>query len=202
VRYPGRGERIDEPEPTDMVSLAQDIAGALVLLADRPMVFFGHSMGAIVALETARALQAAGVEPAHLVASGSRDVPAGETVSPDEDSEDEEDDATVLARLVRLGGTDAELAEDPMFQELVLPYIRSDGRMFRAYRLQPTPRLGCPVTTVVGDTDTDADRRPWRALTTGAHREVSVHGNHFYLVDKPPMDVVRRALETVPVAGG
>ncbi|MDI5938946.1 MULTISPECIES: thioesterase II family protein [unclassified Micromonospora] len=199
VRYPGRGERIDEPEPTDLVPLARDIAEALVPLADRPMVLFGHSMGAVVALETARAMRAAGVEPAHLIASGSRDVPADEPAF--RGAEEEEDDDAILARLVRLGGTDAELAEDPIFQELVLPYIRSDGRMFHAYRMEPTPRLGCPVTTVVGDIDTDADRRPWRELTTGAHREVSVRGNHFYLVNEPPVDVVRSALRAGSAAG-
>jgi amino acid adenylation domain-containing protein len=184
VRYPGRAERIDEPEPTDLRRLAAEIAEVLVSLADRPLELFGHSMGAVVALETARSLEALGVRPAHLFASGSRNAP----YPPTEDSSagDGHGAGLVPGRLVDLGGTDPELAADPLFQELVLPYVLSDGRMFRAYRNPAAPRLRCPVTTIVGDRDDDADRRPWPDLTEGPFREHVVPGNHFYLTADPP----------------
>src|SRR6266852_5398189 len=54
VCYPGRAERIDEPPPTDLRQLAGEIAAAVEPLSDRPIALFGHSMGGIVALETAR----------------------------------------------------------------------------------------------------------------------------------------------------
>ncbi|MEU7585786.1 alpha/beta fold hydrolase [Micromonospora sp. NPDC049230] len=192
VRYPGRAERIDEPPPADMVRLGRDIADALgELLADTdvPLTLFGHSMGAVVALETARALEELGVRPAHLIVSGSRAGPLPEVAPPTELEADE-----LALRLAALGGTDAAMLDDPFFRELVLPYIRSDGEMFHAYRHRREPVLHCPVTAVVGADDTDADQRPWPELTTAGFREHVVAGHHFYLVDEPPYELLRNAL--------
>lgn len=191
VRYPGRAERIAEPPATDLRVLARDIADAVEPLADRPLLLFGHSMGAAVALETARRLQTRGAPPAHLIASGSRDAPYPE--GGDEDlSEGEAEDEAVVARLLALGGTDPQLAADPEFRELVLPYVRADGELFHGYTpREGDPALCCPVTTIVGDNDPDADRRPWHRLTTGPHREELVSGDHFYLVPRPPFGLLR-----------
>lgn len=93
-----------------------------------------------------------------------------------------------------MGGTDAEMAADPIFQEVVLPYLIADGRMFHDYAMAPEPLLTCPVTTIVGDRDDDADRRPWSALSTWPVQEAGVFGNHFYLIADPPFSVLREAL--------
>lgn len=190
VRYPGRGERIDEPPPTDVVRLGRDIANALADLDDLPLTLFGHSMGAAVALETARALQERGVRPAHLIASGCVDGPL-----PPPDAPSEADADALALRLAALGGTDPAMLDDPFFQELVLPYIRSDGEMFHAYGHRRDPVLHCPVTTIAGVDDVDADRRPWSELTDAGFRRHVVAGHHFYLVDEPPYDLLRDALE-------
>lgn len=183
--YPGRGRRLSEPPPNDLVALAVEIAAHIEPLCDVPVVLFGHSMGAPVALETARALQAHGVPPAQVFASGSRE---GEVLPPDENEDDEDE---LFRRLVEFGGTDPELAADPEFRELVTPYLRGDGAMYRAYRMSEEPVLRCSVTTIVGDIDEVADQRPWSRLTTGPVRHRVVSGDHFYLAAKPPFDIVR-----------
>ncbi|WP_331719362.1 thioesterase domain-containing protein [Streptomyces sp. NBC_00158] len=196
VRYPGRAERLAEPPATDLRELARAVADALAPLADRPLALFGHSMGAPIALETAAALEARGIDPVHLFASGSRDAPypsAEEWSDPDQD-----DDPAVIERLLTLGGTDPELAADPEFQELVLPYVRADAALFHAYSpatdARPAPTVRCPVTTLTGDADPDADRRPWSELTTGGVRALTVPGDHFYLVASPPHTLIRDTL--------
>ncbi|MEU1646459.1 thioesterase II family protein [Micromonospora zamorensis] len=199
VCYPGRAHRIAEPPPTDLRRLATQITDALVPLADRPLILFGHSMGAAIALETAVALQERGIEPFHLFASGSRDAPYP---GPEQLSDpDDLNDAAVMQRLLTLGGTDPELAADPEFQELVLPYVRADGRMFHAYEPGAGPMLRCPVTTIVGDADDDADCRPWSTLTTGTVRAYGVRGDHFYLVAEPPLALLGDCLPA-PVRSG
>jgi surfactin synthase thioesterase subunit len=184
VRYPGRADRIHELPPTRLRRLAREIADAVEPLAGRPLLAFGHGMGAVVALETARFLESHGVRLAHLFASGSRDgwPDEQELAAPHGDE-----------RLVDLGGTDPGLAADPVFQELVLPYIRSDDRMFHAYVFTLEPTLHCPVTTIVGDADGGADCRPWSKLTDGGFREEVVPGDHFYLTADPPYDLLREA---------
>ena len=189
VNYPGRAGRIAEPLPTDLRQLAREIADAVRTLDERPLVLFGHSLGGVVALETARCLEEDGVKPAHLFASGSCDAPL-----PDPVKFTDADDGALSGRLVGLGGTDPELADDPFFQELVLPYIRADGRMFHAYAHRREPLLHCPVTTIAGDADADADRRPWRELTTGGFREHVVRGDHFYLIPNPPFALLQASL--------
>ena len=196
VQYPGRAERIDEDPPTDLRALARETAAAVASLADRPMALFGHSMGAPVALEAARCLEDAGVDVTHLFASGSLDAPFPQL--PSEDEEEEDDDERLVASLVRMGGTSPEAARDPLFRELVLPYVRSDGHMFHRYRTTPEPQLHCPVTVIVGDADPDADRRPWSSLTSGPCRQEQVPGDHFYLVDQPPHELLRRQLAAAP----
>jgi pyochelin biosynthetic protein PchC len=131
------------------------------------------------------------VEVACLFASGSREDPS----PPPPPTEEADDDPRALAtRLLELGGTDPELASDPEFIELVLPYVTADGRMFHAYELELEPRLRCPVMTIVGDVDTDADRRPWTDLTTGGFTEQIVRGDHFYLIADPPFALLRDRL--------
>ncbi|WP_433607186.1 thioesterase II family protein [Dactylosporangium sp. CA-139114] len=198
VRYPGRAERIDEPAPDDLPALGRRIARAVAQLGDLPLALFGHSMGAGVALETARSLESLGVPVSHLFASGSRNAPL--PAPPPPEADDAHDDPATVARLISLGGTDPQLAADPLFQELVLPYIRSDGRMFHAYMrsFSPEPRLRCPVTTIVGDADADADERPWPELTAGPFREVVVPGDHFYLTGRPPFALLEPARKETP----
>ncbi|MGW3166861.1 thioesterase II family protein [Streptomyces sp. NPDC001142] len=189
VAYPGRAERIEDELATDLVVLAGQIAEAIGEIADRRIALFGHSLGAAVALETARVLEHAGVEVDYLFASGSRNAPLPAKLDPPS-----EDPAEVIEQLVRLGGTDPELARDPVFQELVIPYVLGDDKMFHSYPMSPTPVLRCPVTTIVGIEDENADCRPWSELTHSQFIERHVPGNHFYLVDTPPWDIVARSL--------
>jgi len=74
--------------------------------------------------------------------------------------------------------------------------VLGDARMFhdhaRTFRMEPV--LRCPVTTVVGDEDLHADRRPWRRLTNGGFREQVVAGDHFYLRERPPYGLLLDAV--------
>lgn len=187
VRYPGRAERISEPCATDLRALAASIAEAIGEAGwAAPVALFGHSLGAVIALETARALDGMGRPAAHLFASGSRDAALPEQALGDEDAEDDDD---VAIQLLELGGTPRELTTDPEFLELVLPYVQADTRLFHSYQHRASPVLSCQVTTITGNKDMHSDRRPWRELT-GSLTEHLVPGNHFYLLDRPPADLI------------
>lgn len=76
VQYPGRQDRRHEPGVTSVADLADSITRALADWGDRPLTFFGHSMGAVVAFEVARRMEGAGGGPVRLFASGGGRRPA------------------------------------------------------------------------------------------------------------------------------
>lgn len=182
MQYPGRQDRRAEPLFEDVRKLAAAIAGALVPWAGRPWAFFGHSMGAIVAFETARLLEGRpGVAPlVRLIASGRR-APSTfrhETVH-------QRDDAGLIAELRQLNGTENEVFRDEELLRLVLPAIRGDYRAIETYRGDPEARIGAPVSVFVGDDDprvTLEEARAWEAHTEGGFELHVFSGGHFYLV--------------------
>lgn len=141
VQLPGREDCAAE-QPLDRVEDA--VALLLPEVAALPrLALYGHSMGAVIAFELARALTAAGRPPRHLFVSGRR----------------------APHRPARHGGVhrlpDDEFAEalgsavigPPRFLRYVLTLTRADLTLSEEYEGTPHPRLGCPVTAFHGRQD-------------------------------------------------
>ncbi|MFJ4878278.1 thioesterase II family protein [Streptomyces sp. NPDC088745] len=179
VQYPGREDRIGEPCCTDMPGLVEPLAKALTRLDDKPVWFFGHSMGASVAHEVTRLLGGAGEKlPERLVVSG-RPGPARQ--KPDDKHLD---DDRLWADVCRLGGTHARLLELPGIREMTLPVLRADYRLVGTYRPQTARDLSVPLSVCYGteDPEVDADdAAAWTAATSGRTDVTAFPGGHFYL---------------------
>ncbi|MFI6402035.1 thioesterase II family protein [Streptomyces sp. NPDC050548] len=190
VQYPGREDRVGEPSLTDVAHLAEAVADELVAderatdeQADRagPYALFGHSLGALIAYETARRLVNRSVEPpkrlflsgrgAPLVSGGGNALPAL-------------DDAGLRAHMVRLGGTDAAVLNHPDLAPLVLNAMRADYRAAQTYTWSPGPPLDIPTTVLIGADDdlvTAEHAAEWRHFTTARCDLRVLPGGHFYL---------------------
>lgn len=181
VQYPGRADRIRDPFVTDAQQMAKLIVAALAPLQDRPMALFGHSMGALVAYETALLLEARGMPPVHLFVSGTRPP----HFRGDRDNVSSRTDEGVIAALDKLGGSDMDAMRDPELRELVLPYIRADFKLVEDYQHAPGSRLTVPVTTLIGDADSyvhPEQAARWAEVTSGPFDLKVMPGGHFYLV--------------------
>jgi surfactin synthase thioesterase subunit len=180
LQYPGRQDRRHEPLIDTIGELSDRIAAELLELSAKPTVFFGHSMGAILAFETAwRLEQTVIASPRALVVSSAR-APAMRR----DPRRHERDDDGIVADLKLLGGTDLGLLDDELLR-MTLPAIRADYRAIGNYTCPPGRTVHCAVTALTGDSDprtTVEDAEAWRAHTAGLFRHVVLPGGHFFLI--------------------
>lgn len=189
VQYPGRQERRHEPVIESVPELADRVVAELRPWLDRPFALFGHSLGAVLAYEVARRLEAEGRRPLGLLASGHR-APHVER----HDTAHLLDDDGLIAELRRLSGTDDALLDDDELLRLVLPCVRGDYKAAETYAYRPGPPLSCPVVGLTGDADPlvpVAEARGWAEHTTGGFELDVLPGGHFYLNDHVPALVER-----------
>ncbi|MBV6701539.1 thioesterase II family protein [Kitasatospora aureofaciens] len=183
LQYPGRQDRRLEPCIEDIATLADRITDELLALDDRPTVYFGHSMGAVLAFETAWRLEQKGTHaPRCIVASGRRapSTTRSETVH-------RQDDDGIIAELKLLNGTSAQLLGDEEVLRMAMPAIRADYRAIERYTCGAERVVGCPITALTGDADprtTIAEARAWQVHTAGAFRLQVFPGGHFFLAGR------------------
>lgn len=121
VCYPGRQDRLLEPCVDQMDVLAERISDVLVPYLDRPIAFFGHSLGASVAYEVTLVLESRyGFTPSVLFVSG-HGAPHVCQVDLDPDLADDE---YLLGRIGALGEVDPVLLRSPKLRELIMPSLR------------------------------------------------------------------------------
>lgn len=198
VQYPGRATRLREAPITDLDLLLDDIEVTIVPLLDRPFAFFGHSMGATVAYELARRLQAKQKPlPAHLFLSGrsAPHFPAAKSTLhtlPDQD---------FLASVRAMNGTPAELLEHSELMEMMLPVIRADFQLLETWQHEAAAPLDLPISVFGGLADDGVPLEnldAWAAYTTGKMKRHMFPGDHFFLHQQYPaiLNIINRALDS------
>jgi surfactin synthase thioesterase subunit len=197
IQYPGRQDRRHEKCIEEIPELADLVARALAPWLDRPLAFFGHSMGATLAFEVAVRLEAVGVTSSALFASGRR-APSRHR----EESVHLRGDDGLLAEIRTLNGTQSEVLSDDEMVRMVLPSIRGDYRAIERYRYRPGPKLACPIFALIGDTDprvTVEEARSWSDHTADRFELRIFSGGHFYLNAHVPavLKLISRHLDQV-----
>lgn len=181
VQPPGREDRYREPALPSIVALAAAVADEMKPYVDEPFALFGHSMGALVAFEVARALRRTGApEPAMLFLSAYRAPHASVTRTPIHDLPD----AEFLDQMRRLQGTPEAVLQNRELVEFLLPALRSDFRACDTYEYVEEPPLAAPFVMYGGDNDAEVGAghlAEWRAYTTGPFAQRIFPGNHFFI---------------------
>jgi medium-chain acyl-[acyl-carrier-protein] hydrolase len=169
-----------EPPATDVRVLVAGLEADLAALDDRPLAFFGHSMGAVLAFELALRRQGAGQAPLAVFLAGCA-APARLAGRP---KTHQLDDDTFLARLERLGAIPAEVVADPDLRAMVLGILRADITMLENYVGDGDAGLDCPVWVLGGredDAATPADLLAWRDHARAGFEHAEFPGGHFFV---------------------
>jgi medium-chain acyl-[acyl-carrier-protein] hydrolase len=186
AQLPGHPPRLSEPPVTRADAIADAASEALAPLLDLPFAFFGHSLGAMLAYEVARRLQARALpQPDVLVAAGHA---APHRPRPEPPIHRLPDDAFAEA-VQRYDGIPAWVLEHREMLELVLPILRADFEVYETYTHGGGPRLRCPVAVFGGLQDPwtpRPDLDAWCELTEAACRVHMFPGDHFFIHSAEP----------------
>lgn len=181
LQYPGRQDRRNEAPIEDIGKLTNIIADAIEEMPPKPTVFFGHSMGAIVAFETVLRLEgsAHSFQRHSLIVSGRRAPSAqrDQTVHMLDDNE-------LLSEIKSLGGTDTAVVKNEEIIRMTLPTIRSDYKLIENYSSSTNCKVECPVAALFGASDpktTSDEAIQWGDHTNAPFRFRSFDGGHFFL---------------------
>jgi medium-chain acyl-[acyl-carrier-protein] hydrolase len=184
VQPPGREERWREDAFTDIPALVSAAVDALAPHLTEPFALFGHSLGAKVAFEFARRLQAdGGPTPRILFASAHaaphlppRDAPMAHLPEAQ----------FVEEMMVRYGGIPRPVLEDRELLAMFVRVLLSDMRALEAYVYVPGPKLNCAIAAYGGDRDRlDPEvLKRWSELTERGFSFRMFRGDHFFLTSQ------------------
>jgi surfactin synthase thioesterase subunit len=158
---------------------ASHIADGVGAGAGSPTVLFGHGLGALIAFETARRLQARHWPMLALFVSGQGRPAQG----PPPKLSDLPFDELVL-QLRQRHVLPSDLLSNPDAMRLVLHVIRADVAMAEEYRYEPACPLACPIVACDASTDPHASRsgvEDWKQETTARFSIHHFSGDRSYI---------------------
>lgn len=188
IQLPGRESRLREPCFTRLEPLVQALVQALSPYLDVPYAFFGHSLGALIGFELARALVRENrPSPVHLFVSG-HSAPQVQSLDPPIHQLPEPD---FIKELRHLNGTPGEVLQNAELMALLLPVLRADFAINETYVYIPGTLLDCPISAFGGLQDSLVSRdglAAWCDQTYSTFALRMFPGDHFFLHSaRPPL---------------
>lgn len=201
AELPGRARRFGEAYSTSIEAAVAELADGLGRLNRHAWIFVGHSMGALLAYETAMTLREHGAPaPIGLIALARQ--------SPDNRIQGDELPGTG-ARETRdylrgLDGTPEAILENEDHVLLISKILRADFELLRGYVHRLRPPLTMPLHVVGALRDQAVEFESllgWVRLFDGEHSLTMVDGGHFAPIHNPST-VLRKADEIVRSSAG
>jgi medium-chain acyl-[acyl-carrier-protein] hydrolase len=181
VQLPGRGSRMREKPFARVDEIVAALVRALEPLLDLPYALFGHSMGALISFELARAVRRRNLPAPHRLFVSAFRAPHLPDPDPPMHAMPEAD---LIQELTVLNGTPREVLQDRELLAFLLPMVRADAAVCETYAYAPETPLDCPITVFGGITDpkiSQAELSAWPQHSRGECKLRMVPGDHFFL---------------------
>lgn len=182
---PGRNRRYKEAFAPSILEAAENFATAYVNFGIEKSVFYGHSLGAILAYETVRILHRRGFEGPDRIIISSRSGPVNFPVCI---GLPELSDVAIRKYLHDLQGTKSEVLKNPLLMEMIIPIIKADLEIIYGYHHQKLPLLDIPIDVIGGIDDKHCPFESlidWKRTTTNNFNLQMIPGGHFAPIAHP-----------------
>ncbi len=182
---PGRGRRHGEPFIGSLQAAAKEIVDSWAIDAGSRFSLCGHSLGALLAYETALELERRNLPLPDALILLARQAPHA---VPSRHSLPEPSLDGLRRYLGNLNGTPAAVLNDDSFMELMIPILRADFELLRNYRPSSLGPLACPLHIIGAAQDEIIDQAsllPWIDVAGNGFSISLVDGGHFSPMSQP-----------------
>lgn len=181
LEYAGHSSRFCDPFYSSIEEAAEDISNIIIKEQKGDYVIYGHSMGCLVALETAfvlekkkaklpKAIIVAATRPPHLLY---KDKPLGNLSRKE-----------LLNEIASLGQIDPEVLECEELCEMIADILYADIQMNSSYQRNfEEGTISIPILALTAEKDDEApskDMKEWQKYTSGEFSFKLLHGDHFF----------------------
>jgi surfactin synthase thioesterase subunit len=178
----GRGMRFSEPLHQSVAEMVQDYLQVLHAYLDLPFAFYGHSFGALLALELTQQLWVDGLPlPGHLFIGASAPPVAG-LIHPR--ISHLSDEGFVTAVQERYAGIPESVLKESELMEIFLPALKADFSAYETFDRNCVTQVRCPITALAGSDDAVIApdvMQEWRRHTEISFDLRIIPGDHFFL---------------------
>ncbi len=182
MQLPGRECRSAEAFVLSIHEVVDELVGAMTKLLQKPCIFFGHSMGSLIAFELSKKLKKDfNIEPNYLILSGknSPQLPINEKTYHLSDED-------FIRKLAQYEGTPKIVLNDPELMKHFLPRLRADSHILDTYVYNNEYLLSCPFWVIAGEQDVLTNKEgllAWQNLTSGRFIMDMYSGGHFFITE-------------------
>lgn len=200
VEVKGRGRRYAEKLADNMDEMVIDVLEQIKdQLNKTRFVFYGHSMGAVIAHELCYLLIAEDLpRPLHLFLTG-REAPQTQKIKPDNEKMYLLPEEKFIDKLKDYGGTPKEVLENDELMNIFTPILRGDFKACDTYQHTVREALfdfGITVITGLEEDLEDTQINGWQMFTKKKLHSYKFPGGHFF-IHQYTFDILRIICKTI-----
>lgn len=181
IQLPGRGGRTSEPFMTDLSQISECLLPLVKGYVEQgPCIFFGYSMGAMLAFDlTVRLKRQYNLSPSRVIVAARK----SPKYNPSGIRRGGMNQEQMIRQLQRLGGTPQELLDNPKLYQYYFDVLVADFQAVENYQIDEI-MIDTPIVVIGGVDDGETslpELHDWRRFTSCQFDLHLLPGQHFFL---------------------